>query len=435
MLTRWRRRGRTTTQGTYTLVGRLLGFALNTLLLAGIPLVTLPIAIDISGISLWYSVAIGQAVGSLAGTIISFGWPVTGPTAVAARTPFDRGRYYFESLKIRLHLVAPVTVAAGWVTLAMAADGLSALLALISGISVALSATWYFVGSGQAVKVVFLDTMPRLASSAAGIALSLMLRSITPFLIFQTVGSLLATVQSTFRISKDTGTSWKATPYPSLRATVHVLRGQLGGFGTAAAAAVYVSLPLPLFGLVNPYAAGLFAAAQRVQKFVATLARALTQVMQGWVPAGGPERLAKRVKVALLFSSVVAGILGGGVTLCSPMAVTWLSAGAFHIDGLVATLLGIVTASIVISQSCGLACLIALGRSAVVFRSTLCGAVAGTALVPLAGSWWGLDGAWFATGTAELTVTVIQLIGVRKALYASASGTMQLRDEIYERNK
>jgi hypothetical protein len=103
--------------------------------------------IKVSGGDASAAIATGQAVGAV---LIAYGWIVSGPAAVARADAVGRRTEYLESLRTRLVICVPVAAACALVAVLVVRTGQDlAALGSVSTATIGLTASWYFVGTGQ----------------------------------------------------------------------------------------------------------------------------------------------------------------------------------------------------------------------------------------------------------------------------------------------
>ena len=131
------------------LVGKLGGFGGSVLLSGAVSIAVVPVVIAAAGPGPWAGVAIAQAIGSFVCVIVTFGWAVTGPAAVAGLSAGERGAYFRGSIASRTWLaLAAAPVVVGLVLLVTPGDRLANVFAAFALMLPALGASWFFVGEG-----------------------------------------------------------------------------------------------------------------------------------------------------------------------------------------------------------------------------------------------------------------------------------------------
>jgi hypothetical protein len=103
----------------------------------GLPLISLlgslaliPVIASVGGASGWAAVAVGQALGGGAATVLQYGWGFSGPTRLVPLSAVDRGRLLWVSMLSRLIVGAVLFPAAAAVAAVLAPAGFRTLAAL-----------------------------------------------------------------------------------------------------------------------------------------------------------------------------------------------------------------------------------------------------------------------------------------------------------------
>jgi O-antigen/teichoic acid export membrane protein len=382
-----------------------LGFILNALATALVPFIVLPGSLVISGQSGWASIAVGMACGGLASIVIGLGWPISGTVKVAATSIEYRWSLYVDSLRSR-GVVAPGALGVG-ATIAYALSPMPNLAALtcFSASLVGLSASWYYIGCGEPVRLLTYFTVVRFGFASIGIWAAAVAHNMYPYAVALGAGEVLSLIISTYDIRHRTHSHAGAGSRLPLRS---VIAQQLPAATTALSAGTYVTLPLPIVATIAPSSAAVFAAAQSMLQLGGTVTRPLVQFLQSWAPAGGVDQQSARMRKSIRIA--LSGALPYALLACSLSYyyVPMLSLHAMRLSWPTAVLLGATAGAILVSQILGLVVLTALGQVTYLMRSTLVGALFGLALLPPAVALFDVPGAWGALFLAELGVTLYQ---------------------------
>lgn len=391
---------------------RIVGFGLSTIVVGLSNVLVIPLIVRTATASGWASIALAQAIGTIGGIVVAFGWGVIGPALIASSDQNARHLEYARSAIVRVAI---------WIPLAVACTALAATLAptfkepamIMAAASCAagLSAIWYFVGSSDPRSLFLYDTTPRTLGLVVGALVLALTKDLWWFAIIQLVAALLAFVIPSFVILRRPNT----TPWSELRpaSLFRSTRKQYYGIGTGITSAAYQALPTVLVGAFAPVGLAQFALADRLQKLSNTALRPVSQTLQGWVPAlGQPSR--ERVLRALGFAAM-AGILSGlALALLGPIAGQFLGSGQIALGFNLTVPIGLTLCLSLISQCSGMSCLMALGKSKHVLVSSVAGAVACVPLCIVLASTAGAPGAAWSIAISELIVTVYQLLVLRR---------------------
>ncbi|OUE22502.1 hypothetical protein BFL34_00027 [Clavibacter michiganensis] len=387
-------------------------FTLNAATTAVLPFLILPQAIALLGEGGWASIAIGAAVGNFGAIAISLGWAITGPVHVSAADPVTRRELYVDSLRTRFAACAPVIVACALLAALIAPSrDVAALSAVVSSLA-GLSAGWYYIGAGEPLALLFRVTLLTLIPALLGAHVAAMTADVRWYLHCTIAGELASLAACSFDILRRTSAPTHGRPR---KPVWRVMRSQSHSISTALLAGTYVTLPLPIVGVLIPGSAPAFAAALSLLQFANVLARPATHTLQAWVPRGGRDRVHARARRALGIALAGALPYASVVGVFVFMTVPALTQQRIVTSPASAALIGATAAAIIVSQISGLVCLAALGRMRSVMTSTLVGACVGIAALPI-GALLGQDeGAWAALFTAELAVTIYQVLVLRAA--------------------
>jgi O-antigen/teichoic acid export membrane protein len=129
----------------------------------------IPAIASVSGTQGWAAVALGQALGTGAATVLQYGWGFIGPTQVVELSAVDQARLLWVSTLHRLVVAAVLFPVAAAAAALLAPDG-HRLLAALSAVALAtfgMSAYWFFVGTGRPGQAARYETVPRLVVQLA----------------------------------------------------------------------------------------------------------------------------------------------------------------------------------------------------------------------------------------------------------------------------
>lgn len=396
------------------MLGRLATFGLTIGLSSVIGLISIPLLIRVLGAQAWAMLALTQAVALFFGILVAFGWGVTGPALIARAAVTERPRLFAESLSVRclLFLLAVVFMSvvlffvgeprADWV-----------ILGSVTYLLPFLGASWFFVGEAKPWRLFFVDALPQLSGTVAGLAAVQIFQNLTVFLIYQAIGSAIAVVLGCRVVLRGSG---MRVQWPSAMLFRRSLRSQTHGVLTAATGSLYVSLPLMAVSLFLPALRSNYALADKFFKFGTLAFGPVLQVIQGWIPEAGPEKTRYRM-IRSVQGAVFIGAAGGVIfAFLVPIVSPLLSAGQIALDFSLTVPIGISFFAVAVSQVVGLACLMFLGESKAVAISTVLGAVAGAPLVIASAIFAGLPQIAWSVAISELIVTSYQLIVLRRKL-------------------
>lgn len=388
---------------------RLATFSATTGLGSLAALVTVPVIIAGAGGYQWGVQASIQSASGLFGVLVSFGWGTTGAAEVSVLAHDERPQWYADSLVGRLYLffvAYPVMV----IVMSFLNPHFVPLVLVASAAYLMpfLGASWYFIGEAEPTRLLRFDALPQVLGVVASVFVMVMTRSLVATmgtqLVFNATAPALA-ARVIFRSgSKRPHLNW------SLRATMSRLVGQRHAVATSAAASLYVSTPLLVLNVLHPSAMALYAIGDKLFRFSLTAFAPVLQFVQGWIPEGGRATMLHRVKQTARLTPLISLLGSVCVVVLGPWAAGILSAS--HIDfGLSMALpFAVVFFAVSITQIVGLACLVQLGRTRDLARSTVLGAIAGVPLI-VVGAWVGAaHGVAWALAISEVVVLVYQSV-------------------------
>jgi O-antigen/teichoic acid export membrane protein len=384
---------------------RLSGFLTLPLISAIAPFLVLPVLLGFVGTEAWAGIAIGQAIGTGASTLVLLGWTVVGPSAVA-EAPERQRELYTESLVSRLTVfvvAAPAAAAVAAVLAPSSARTAAALMALASAM-LGLSATWYFVGTGKPGSIARYDTVPRVVATAAAAGL-VAWRSeawLYPAALIVTF-TVMAVVVSARYCTR--------TPLTPLRTTARVVRQQWAAVGVSVQAALNAVLPMALLATVAPGVVAGFAALDRVTKFVVFAISPVGLAFQGWV-SEPTEHPAQRRRTALVVTTGVGLVLAAGFLLTADVLLHVLFAAKIDVPFVAIAFSAVSIACVALGTTLGFHHLVPLKMSGWMALSTAISIVVASVGMALLAPRHGVAGAALAVMLAELSVVTTQSLAL-----------------------
>jgi len=392
---------------------RFAGFGLSAAMLALTSLVATPSMVAASGPAAWGSIALGQAVGTVANVVVGWGWALSGPAAVARGDASLRRREYTDSIRVRLALLVPGSVLAAVMAAILTPHQVSfAVAGAISATLVALTSSWYFAGLSRPYVWLVLETLPRVCGTAVGIVLMRSGHSAIVGLVCMSSGMMLAFLCASAWIYRSTGRAGaERLPGDTLG---EVLRSHRHGVASMAGSYLFLNTPMALVALIAPSVQPVYALADRVRQLISAGLNPLVLVFQGWVPRGGEDKLVRRSGLALGATCAVAVVFAALFLPIAPSLMRWLSDGQISVSELLIVLTALVIAVDLFWGVLENAVLAAFNRldivaraSAVSFVAMLPAVAAGTAILGAAGA---ILGSFFG----QMVRMTIDLVGGRR---------------------
>jgi len=389
---------------------RMGGFSASILLSSVIGVFAIPILVGALGPERWASIGVLQTTGQLAAVFVAFGWGATGPSVVASISPAERVAFYRASFRIRAILyLATVPVVTVLLTLLLRGDFTLAVLGALAYVLPALGAGWYFTGVARPGNFFVLEALPSALGTVAGVWMATVTRQAWVVPAWQLAGTAVAVALSYFYITRGGRTAGVVTPPLRFWAT---LGEQRHAVTTAVTSAVYVAMPILLVTVFFPAALPVYTVADRLFRYAALAFLPIQQFFQGWVPSD-LAHVDRRARIAFLASIVVGAVGGACVALLSPLVSPLFK---IHVPIEVSAPLGLAFFGVALSGVVGYACLVVLGRTDFLARSTVIGAVVGIPAVVVGALLHSLPAVAGAVAVTELTVATVQIIVMLRTL-------------------
>ncbi len=365
------------------------------------PLLALPLISRAAGPEGFLNIATGQAIGTLAATLILFGWNIRGPVQTARSSrPQD---IFWASLFARGLNGAIVLPALAVVAVLATTEG-QALLTVVAALAFAwqgFSIAWYAIGTGSPGVALVFDTLPRILGNIVGgvLAFALTMPLLYPAVLLGT--SILALV--TFALRNAHTASW--SPVQAWHAAIGSYASQWRSATTGALLTFSETAPLTALGVAGSPAAVGFAPFDRVVKYGYIGVYMVSNAVQGWVSSAPGALGRQRMRRAVGLHGMLATALGLGFALLAPPLVPIILGPDFRLGTATAVFGGVALAAMTMTTVFGLCVLMPSGRENAYLRSVVVGAVIVLPAVLLGAAWWGVTGA--AAGVAVVQCAVL----------------------------
>jgi len=370
------------------------------------PLIALPLITRAAGPSGFAEIAIGQALGTLAATLIAFGWAVRGPVE-AARSSHPE-RVFRASLVVRgaNSLVALPLVA---VLAALASHSDDHALSIVSALAFALqglSLSWYAVGVGRPALTLLFDALPRIVLNLVGAALALATGQALVYPVVLLVGTFTAFVAASWLIGLRERFSVRL-------ALVDAAASYRRGWRTATAAALLTfseTAPLSALGVASSPAAVGFAPFDRVLKYGYIGVYMITSSFQGWVSSASGDLARRRMRRAVGIHIVLGLVLGALFAGVVPWATPVVLGPGFAVAPLTAVFGGVALAAMTVATALGMCVVLPAGRDDAYLATVGVGAVLVVPATLVGAAVGGVTGA--AAGVALVQLAVLTILGL-----------------------
>lgn len=388
------------------MVKRILAFAGLPLLSSLVPFLLLPYIARVGGEGIWNSLAVGQAVGSLAAILVALGWTLSGPARVAGTK--DTG------LRKRLYAISLLTRLMAFVVCLPVLAGIAALYGgtghfwetfLMAGAQAAagLSPAWYCIATGDAGKIARYDVVPRIISTIVCIPVLLA----TGIIILYPVALLAGGLSGVFFFTRRYSSRQDFSGLHSLP-IIKEIWALRAASGTTLAAAAYSATPvLVVAAAALPAGLAVFVSAEKLFRIGLMAISSLGSSLQGWVAEIEGDHRARR-KFSLL-SHAALGLAGlTGFSLLGPWVTKFLFGQPLAADFVTCFWFGVAFLLVSVNTSTGSHWLVPAGRIRAVFWSTVAGAAIGLpAMLFLSTNMQGAGGA-LGLAIGEFVVCAVQ---------------------------
>lgn len=393
---------------------KIAAYALNFIVGLVSSLLLLPSVISELGVEAWASFAFGQSVGLVAASLVTWGWFASGPPVAALAISTgnkDELKRIVETRFLLFVLAIPPLLAVDF--LAPQTNKLLVVSASVSMASTGLSNLWYYIGSREPFKLLFMETAPRSVCLLAAVAVLLITHDSAAFCLLLLLSSALAQF-----ISTRYGLGIRAWGgLPKIGKAFIVLRAQWHLAFSSITSQVYLTLPTIFVGVVEPKALAIFACAERVAKFAQLGFGPFVNKMQGELAESSTNGTFSTTAVGVRRQGfVLAAIAFTGVSVMSNFVAGLLSASKISISGPLGLAFGITVFASLSSQISGSGILGAKGSGRAVSRSALIGAVTWLLIGPVLWFQFGIIGCAYSVAFAELCVMFFQQRAVSKLL-------------------
>jgi PST family polysaccharide transporter len=350
-----------------------------------------------------------MAIGIFAAATILFGWNIEGPIRVASASRTGvRSVAYRESLATRLALTVLVLPAAATVVAVVSRpeNRLDAIVIALATSLGGLSPAWYCIGIGKPRLLAAVDTLPRVIAAGLAIPALLVWHQIWVYGLLLGLSSLA----SVMVFPRAAGIDLPETRL-SLREIWSITRRlspvAVGGLAGNA----YGSTPVPIAtASVSAASASSFASADQIYRYALFPVIVLGNALQGWTleARGSVGQRRQLIGLALHFILGICGaaflaVLGPwltGLLFGSAVSATWAASAYF----------GLSFFFICIASPLQRNLLIPARRAKLVLTSTVIAAIAGLAIMLLAGAANNADAIAMGLAVSEGLMVLILIV-------------------------
>jgi O-antigen/teichoic acid export membrane protein len=391
---------------------RIFSFASLPLISAVAPLLLIPVVSSVGGSQAWAAVALGQALGAGAATILQYGWGFVGPPRLISCSDLQRGQLLWLSTLSRLFVAALLMPAGAVLAGALAPTG-HAVLAAVTALAFStfgLSGLWFFVGIGRAGLAAMYETIPRLVFLAVAAAVVWSTGNVLLYPSIFLSGQIASLAWMNARLSVASMSA------EVLRSAWRTLAEQRAAAGADCIAAVNQALPAALVAAVAPGALVTFVSGERLLRLTQSGVQPFFNAFQGWVSEARQDRRRERMVLAVSATAGTGAAAGLVFALGVPVVDGFIFAGQVEIPYVVSSLFGMSLALFSLTSSVSFHVFAPAGRPRDIFRSALAGVVVMTCALVVLPQRWGAAGAVAALVIAQVATLVSQVRPWRRVL-------------------
>lgn len=353
------------------------GFGFAPLLVSLASVISVPLVLAGIGSGPWVSIAVGQAIGDVARSVVAWSWNSTGLTAIAKMSPEERIKYYFASIAPRLLLLVPVLILLVlFVMLWPLESRILALLSAFSGAVFGLSGAWVYIGSREPKPLIFLNSIPRAASTIMGAVLVAVSHIGWFFPALLIVGNLVAVSLTNRDMRKRQNSLGVVLESFKLKQVLRQISENASGFVVGFFLTLRMSAPVLIAPVIAPDGAAVVALADKIVRWVNTGLTPLMQYVQTGIPLGN-STTSRKVKRGVNVAWIAFPLIFVLVFVFAPIVSRLVSANQVHFSTLEFVALSAICASLFTGNVIGNGALVFLNRVSSVARV----AVAGLALL------------------------------------------------------
>ncbi|CAN5345116.1 hypothetical protein BH11ACT3_BH11ACT3_06870 [soil metagenome] len=395
------------TGGAPALARRILAFAGVPFLSLVAPFIFLPVLSRLSGAEAWVAIALGQSVGGFAALVAGLGFSTLAPPLIAVASPERRRRILATSVHARLPVwVVTAAISVGVVIVLAPASHRVEAAVMTAAISVAaLAPTWYWIGVGRALPILWTEVLPRMGATLLATFILLSGGPVIWYPVLLAVAMVAGPAGVYLRVARN------ELANPRRREVAAVFREHPPAVIAETAAGAYNALAVALVAGAAPVAqAARYVSGDKAYRIGQYAVSSLGNALQGWVAEASLDRtaLGRRLRIAVVLHAIL-GLLGLlAFSLVGPVLTSLLFGPAVAIDEVTAVGFGVATLGIALGTACGRIGLVTLGARKAFMVCVLCASAIGVAGLLVGSHTWGAPGAAWGLGIAELFSGILQ---------------------------
>lgn len=385
--------------GPLALGKRIVSFAIIPFLSLLAPFIFLPVLARVASTDVWVAIALGQSVGGVAALIAGFGYPTLAPPVVAVASVEGRRRLLATSVHVRLPVwaVAAVVASVGAALLAPEANRAEAAAMATAMSLAALAPTWYWIGVGRALPILWYEVLPRMAATLAATGILLLDGPVIWYPLLLAVAMLGGPALVYVRNAAGELFTVDSAEVKS------ILHRHPPAVIAESAAGMYNSLAVAIVTSVTPaIQAANYISGDKAYRIGQYSVGALGNALQGWVVEAREGGLGRRLRIVISLHAAL-GLAGlAAFALIGPWLTNLLFGAAVAIDEATAFGFGVAILGIALGTAFGRIGLIVIGERKAFMTCVLAASAVGAVGLFAGGALWGAAGAAWALGITEL---------------------------------
>jgi len=385
--------------GAGALARRIVAFAGVPLMSLVAPFVFLPVLARMAGADVWVAIALGQSVGGFAALVAGLGFATLAPPIVAVASPLERRRILATSLHLRLPVWFVASTIGVVVAAALAPDANRTEAAAMAGAMsiAALAPTWFWIGVGRALPILWTEVLPRLTATllATGI-----LVAGGPVIWYPL---LLAAAMVAGPAAVYVRVAGRELTRVDRAEVVAVLRRHPPAVIAETAAGIYNALAVAIVTAVAPVAqSARYVSGDKAYRIGQYSVSALGNALQGWVVEARETAIARRMRIVILLHVSLGAVGLAAFGALGPWLTRVLFGADVAIDRVTAFGFGLAILGITMGTAFGRIGLITIGARHAFMTCVVAASAVGAAGLVIGSSLWGAAGAAWALGTTEV---------------------------------
>ncbi len=387
------------TRGAAALARRIVAFAGVPFLALLAPFIFLPVLARLASADAWVAIALGQSVGGFVALVAGLGYSTLAPPVVAVATAQERRRLLATSVHVRLPawLIASAVGVVVSIVLAPDANRVEAAAMAAAMSLAALAPTWYWIGVGRAMPILWTEVLPRMVATLAATGILIAGGGVIWYPVLIAVSMVAGPTAVYLRVAGAELTRIDKTEVTA------ILRHHPPAAIAETAAGVYNALAVAIVTSVTPVAqAARYVSGDKAYRIGQYSVSALGNALQGWVVEAREAAIARRMRIVI---ALHAGLGVVGLVAFGTLG-PWLTRVLFGADVAIGRAtafgFGVAILGITLGTAFGRIGLVIIGARHAFMTCVVAASAVGAVGLVVGGSLWGAVGAAWALGTAEM---------------------------------